>query len=282
MYCYCSIDIKTVLHMRNFLLNVLLVCFGLFCLTYYFEVESLYYWFGISALVLLLFLIVAELIIRWMKKDEPNVQSGNYVYWDYDSEPGCWAHNDSLSSLMIYRTDKTRLTDEQDTDDGWSIVSKVDSEPEGACLENEETTEIRKNGITIKYIFSWKKNYTWLLQHDIVRMLFDKKFFNEVLANAENGDADAQTLIGCCYGHNGKMSNAFIDHDEKKAVEWWNKASEQGHKYATRELALYYWHKNDREKARELNRKGDLNIFAISYGTKDYNKNKLSDENDSK
>ena len=264
--------------MKKILLNALLVCFGLFCLTYYFDVEPLYFCFGISALVLLLVLIVAELIIWRMKKDEPNVKTGNYVYWDYDSEPGCWAHNDSLSSLMIYRTDKIKISDEQNTDDGWSIVSKVDSESKGACLENEETTETRKNGITIKYLFNWKKHYTWLLQHDIVRMLFDKNFYNEVLANAVNGNADAQTLIGCCYGHNGKMSNAFVDHDVEKAVEWWNKASEQGHKYAMRELALYYWHKKDYEKARELNRKGELNISIISYGTKDYKNNIVPDE----
>ena len=250
-----------------------MICIGLAIATYWLKVEPLYYWFGISALVLLIFLIVTEIIISKMKKEaekNPDVQSGNYVYWDYEAEPGCWAHNDSLSCLMIYRTDKVKLSEEQNTNDGWTVVSKLDSGRRGACGEIEDTTEIRKNGVTIKYSFCWKKQYSWLLQYDIVRMLYDINYYNETLAKAENGDADAQTLIGCCYGHNGKMSDSYVKHNVRTAVQWWNKAADQGHRYAMRELALFYFHRENHEKARELNKKGNLNIFIISYGSEDY------------
>ena len=62
--------------MRKFLITLLLACMGLFGLTYHFDVEPLYYWLGITALVLLLLLIVAELII-WRMKKEDMFQTGN-------------------------------------------------------------------------------------------------------------------------------------------------------------------------------------------------------------
>ena len=131
--------------MREFFYKVLMICMFLTIVTYWLKVEPLYYWFGMSALVLLIFLIVAEIIISKMRKEaekNPDDQSGNYVYWDYDSEPGCWPHNDSLSCLMIYRTDNVQLSEEQNSDDGQSVVSKVDSERKGSCGEAEESTDV--------------------------------------------------------------------------------------------------------------------------------------------
>lgn len=41
---------------------------------------------------------------------------------------------------------------------------------------------------------------------------------------AKKGDADAQYRIGSCYS-----KGDGIEKDEKKAVNWWRKAAEQGH-----------------------------------------------------
>lgn len=131
--------------------------------------------------------------------------------------------------------------------------------------------EIRNNGVTIHYCFFWKKKFEWLLQHDIVRMLYDEKYFNAILSKAENGDADSQTLIGCCYGHNGKQSSDVVEHNMETALTWWHKAAEQGHKYAMRELALYHWHRKEYDKATYWWNKGKLDIFIIGY-TNNYHK----------
>ncbi|MBQ7421531.1 MAG: hypothetical protein IJV27_05270 [Prevotella sp.] len=221
----------------------------------------------ISALFLII-LVMAEFLINKMKtKAERDGETpyGNYVYWDYESEPGCWAHNDSLSGLTIYRKDSVVLSKENNTDEGWLVVEKKNSEPQGACLEEENTLEIRKNGVTIQYCFFWKRKFEWLLQYDIVRMLYDKKYYESILTKAENGDADSQTLVGCCYGHNGKMSLGVVEHNIKAALIWWHKAAEQGHRYAMRELALYHWHKGEHDKALYWWKKGKLDIFIIKH-----------------
>ena len=232
-------------------------------------IENMYYWFGILALALLTILIIREVVSGQMNhetENNPNVNTGNYIYWDYESEPDCWPHNDSLFAIIVYRTDDNDLPKDLNTDEGWKLANIVLSEPAGACLECEETIEKRKNGIVFHYEFCWKRQFVWLLQFDFVRMLFDSKYYEETLSDAQRGDADAQALIGCCYGHVGKQATSVVQHNEEKAVEWWQKAASQNHKYAMRELAIYYWHKKEYEKARDLNKKGNLNIFIMSNG----------------
>ena len=41
---------------------------------------------------------------------------------------------------------------------------------------------------------------------------------------AEQGHADAQQDLGCCYYNGGG-----VEHGMGKAVQWWTKAAEQGH-----------------------------------------------------
>lgn len=116
----------------------------------------------VMSIVLMLFVAVGQLIIVGMRKKHEGKVIGeqprhNYVYWDYESEPGCWAHNDSLFSLMVCRTDKTSLSDDLHADEGWEVESAIHSEPTGACLECESTIETRKNGLVFQYNFYWKK-----------------------------------------------------------------------------------------------------------------------------
>jgi len=90
------------------------------------------------------------------------------------------------------------------------------------------------------------------------------------LEKAKSGDADAQTLVGCCYGHNGMMATDVVVHNVDEALKWWHLAAEQGHKYAMREIALYHWHRGEQEEAKKWNEKGDLKIFIISRHSMDY------------
>ena len=234
---------------------------------YYFRWNSLGWCIAITSL-LFLFLAFAKFLVWRMKKESKEneeTRCGNYVYLDYESEPGCWAHNDSLSGLIIYRIDSVVLSDDNNTDDDWRVVSKEESEPHGACSEAVSTLEVRKNGLSFEYNFLWKRDFEWLLQHDFIRMLYDKKYFDGILHRAEEGDSDAQTLIGCCYGHNGKMSLGVVEHNLNNAVSWWRKAAEKEHKYAMRELALYHWHRDEKEQAMYWYKEGNLDIFILDY-----------------
>jgi hypothetical protein len=189
---------------------------------------------------------------------------GNYVYWDYESEPGCWAHNDSLFMLMVIRKDNEEQTDNMDTDEGWEIVSSEDYKQESSCGEHVKTKEVRRNGLKFEYDYHWKEKFEWLLHYDFVRMLYDKGYFDCFLKKAEKGDSDAQTLVGCCYGHTGNMATGVVTHNIETALKWWHLAAEQGHKYAMREIALYHWHRGEEDEAKMWNDKGDLKIFILS------------------
>ena len=96
-------------------------------------------------------------------------------------------------------------------------------------------------------------------------MLFDKKYFESKLKLAEGGDAECQALIGCCYGHNGTMALDVVNHDIEKAFYWWNQAAELGFAPAMVELAIYYWHLGEKEKAKEWNEKSGRQVFIINH-----------------
>ena len=182
--------------------------------------------------------------------------------------------------MMVIRKDEVALTDGLNTDEGWEIVSSVDSEPEGACFEHMTTQEERKNGLRFEYDFCWKAKFEWLLQHDFIRMLYDKNYFDRFLEKAKDGDADSQTLVGCCYGHNGTMAMDVVSHNEEEALKWWHLAAEKDHKYAKREIALYHWHRGEQDEARKWNEKGDLQIFILSRYSMDYQQS-MDSENES-
>lgn len=200
------------------------------------------------------------------EKPDDGTKCGDYVYFDYESRPGCWAHNDTLYSLAIVRTDNIVVSDwsELNTDNGWEVDKANDSEPTGSCSEYIERIESRKNGLTFHYDFYWRDRCWWYGKHDLVRVLFDKKYFESILQLAERGDAESQALIGCCYGHNGTMALNVVNHDIEKALYWWNKAAENGFTPAMVELALYYWHLDEKEKAKEWNEKSGRKVFIIN------------------
>lgn len=198
------------------------------------------------------------------EKPDDGSRYGNYVYYDYENEPGSWAHNDTLYLLIIIRTDGQIIDDWVNTDEGWEIKNAIDSEPDGSCGEYIQRTEQRKNGLSFTYKFLWRDRCWWYPSYDVVRMLFDKQFFNKILKDAEQGDAISQTLVGSCYGHNGRMSLNVVEHDIEKANYWWNKAAENGFIPAMVELALYHWHKGEKEKAVEWNKKSGHKVFIIN------------------
>ena len=47
--------------------------------------------------------------------------------------------------------------------------------------------------------------------------------FEELLAKAEKGDAEAQYQLGCCY-----YEGDGVEQNYEQAVYWWTKSAEQG------------------------------------------------------
>ena len=78
---------------------------------------------------------------------------------------------------------------------------------------------------------------------------------NECRAAAEQGDADAQDLLGDCYQYGW-----HVHKDYAAAVEWYEKASAQGHAAAQRSLGWCYENgygvKQSAEKSAYWYRKG--------------------------
>ena len=70
-----------------------------------------------------------------------------------------------------------------------------------------------------------------------VSLLADNKAnFETAKKNAEQGDTEAQCILGSCYTFGEGVSK-----DEKKAVEWYTKSAEKGNAGAQCNLGMYYW-----------------------------------------
>lgn len=188
----------------------------------------------------------------------------NQVYFDYEAAPGLWPHNDSMFMLIVTRVDDLSLKSvDLNTDEAWRIVSQEYSEPTGSCYEHMTMREIRQNGLVFDYEFFLKRSYDWVMEHDLIRPLYDQQYFHNLVTKAEAGDHEAQTVVGSCYGHCGANVSRYIKHDEDKAFYWWRKAAEAGYKYAIRELTVYYIHRRDYENAEKWYEKGDFSSIVL-------------------
>ncbi len=221
------------------------------------------FWAIIIGLIVV-FVGVVILSIKLGLRPDDGTRIGKYVYFDYDKEPGIWAHNDALYAFKIIRIDKLKLKDVLQTDKGWEIESFSETDPEGSCCECKERTEIRKNGLTFHYYLKNWQNCWWYEKHDLVRMLFDKRFYVKIMNRAEHGDDEAQTLVACCMAHNGKMGQHVVKHGINAAVLWWKFAANKGNVYAMRELAIYYWHLGKKEEAFQWNEKSGNLCWVFS------------------
>ena len=224
----------------------------------------------ISFAILVILAVFLTKKLKIENSPDDGTKYGNYVYLEYESNAGFWAHNDSLYLLAIERTDHNHISDwsKINTDEGWEIASYRESEPDGSCNQHIERYETRKNGLSFYYEFAWRERCWWYPDHDLIRMLFDKDFFMEKLMQAKRGDVIFQTLVGCCYGHNGKMGLQVVEHDIEKALYWWNKAAANGFTPAMVELAIYHWGKKEYNKAFEWNEKSGGQVFVIEYHRK--------------
>ena len=70
--------------------------------------------------------------------------------------------------------------------------------------------------------------------------------FKAVINAAEQGDAEAQSKLGCYY-----IQGKTVKKDVEKAVEWWTKSAEQKNSDAQFNLGLYYYSEHkDYKRAR--------------------------------
>ena len=210
---------------------------------------------GIIAVVVII--MVASLKTRQKRK------SSACLYAHHECPDYFGPHGDSLRSIYIVQTKGIRQPLVYPDKPEWEIIQKEQSDPEGACCEYIHIKEKRNNQSEWEYHICWIKDFEWLLQFDLPRILTNKAFFDEYLHKAETGDADAQTLMGSCYAHCLDLANNVITFDEEKALYWWGKAAEQGHRYAMMELAIYYFNKKDYAKAADWNEWGDCNLYLI-------------------
>ncbi len=203
--------------------------------------------------------IIAVVILKAKRKNKRKT----YLYAHHECPSYFGPHGDSLRSIYIVQTKGIRQQLFYPDKPEWEIIEKNQSDPEGACCEYIQIKEKRNNQSEWEYHICWIKDFEWLLQFDLPRILTDKTYFNEHLLKAESGDADAQTLIGSCYAHCLELAKNVVTRDEEKALYWWNKAVKQGHRYAMMELAIYYYNKKDYDKAADWNEWGNCQVSII-------------------
>lgn len=217
----------------------------------------------ISILLIIIAIVVATVIVIAISKAKQRRNSKNCLYYHHECPSYFGPHGDSLKVIFIrqtkYKTQQLVYPEKSE----WEIVEKTQSDPEGACSEYISIKEKRNNQSEWEYHICWMRDFEWLLQFDLPRILTEKAYFNEYLLKAESGDPDAQTLMGSCYAHCLELAKLVITQDEEKALYWWNKAAEQGHRYAMMELAIYYCNKNDMEKAIEWNDRCECGLSTV-------------------
>ncbi|MBQ2187572.1 MAG: sel1 repeat family protein [Bacteroidales bacterium] len=216
-------------------------------------------------MVLLVILIVLAFIVYTINvsKVEKRNERKTHLYLHEECPNYFGPHGDTLKSIFIKQThDKSEVLIDSSKPE-WKVLDRTKSNPEGSCLEYITIKETRNNQSKWEYHICWINEFKWLLQFDLPRILTDKTYFNKILLKAESGDSDAQTLIGSCYAHCLELAKPVITKDEQKALYWWNKAAEQGHRYAMTELAIYYFNKKSYKEAVEWNNKGQCHVYTI-------------------
>ncbi|MBF0159411.1 MAG: sel1 repeat family protein [Magnetococcales bacterium] len=74
----------------------------------------------------------------------------------------------------------------------------------------------------------------------------NQKQIEEIIANAGQGDVDAQFILGAMYA-----MGQGVPHDHHEAVRWFHKAAEQGDPDAQRKLGMIYYHGQGVEQDRQ-------------------------------
>ena len=87
----------------------------------------------------------------------------------------------------------------------------------------------------------------------------------QLLINAENGDADAQAILGRCY-YNGEG----VAQNKVEAVKWFQKATEQGHAASQVMLGMCYFngegiHKNQSEGVKLIHAAAEKGVASAQW-----------------
>lgn len=203
-------------------------------------------------------------------------KSKKCIYFECDTNTGYdGPHGDDIARrVYIYSSVKhlNKLSNDWECEKRvWKAVDYNGEEIEYSSYEEARKlpvdvpdirlTEYRKNGAVIEYQEIWG-GMSYFVEHDIVRLLFDEDYYQEVLAKADNGNADLQYLLGCCYAYCGANTNT-IKQDEEKALYWWQKSAEQENRMAYRALAFFAFLHKEYEKARQLAEQYDLHEYVI-------------------
>ena len=128
-----------------------------------------------------------------------------------------------LFSLTLFFSCTSEAPEEEKTE---GITEEEKADLENAKFQRKATDALNKDKINIQNNSSHNEGFVMATQPD---MKVDQEKFKNVLKNAVKGDPDYQYSLAMCYKY-----GYAVKPDTKKALFWFKKAADQGHKQAER------------------------------------------------
>ncbi len=212
---------------------------------------------GILLLVLFIKLLTSENPTRYQRE-----KGSSCLYFEYELEPGLWAHNDAIATIHIWEEASEEEKPTLNADEAWTTAGIEKEEIPDSMGDGVEMTRITKNGRKWKYRMYIPDRWDWLIQLPLIRFLNDSEYRERIEGevNNEKCNSNKELLIACCLLHapqyhtpvqeEGKTQEQL---DTDQAEKLLLSSSKKGNLNAKYELICLYHEKGEYEKVVELN-----------------------------
>ena len=184
------------------------------------------------------------------------------LYYEYELEPGLWAHNDAIASIHIWEEASGEETPTPDADEAWTTVSVEKEEIPDSMGDGVEMTIEKKNGRKWKYRMYISDRWNWLVRLPLIRFLNDPKYRERIESkvNDEKCDSNIELLIACCLLHAPQYHTSVQEEgktqeqlDTDQAEKLLLSSANKGNLNAMYELICLYHEKGEYETVVKLN-----------------------------
>lgn len=209
---------------------------------------------GVLLLVLLFKLLTSENPTRYQRE-----KGSSCLYFEYELEPGLWAHNDGIATIHIWEEASGEENDCLNADEAWTTEKEEipDSMGDGIVL-----TRMTKNGRRWRYKMYIPERWDWLIELPLIRFLNDSEYRERIenKVNDEKCDSNKELLIACCLLHAPQYHTSVQEEgktqeqlDTEQAEKLLLSSSKKGNVNAMYELVCLFYEKEEYEKAVEYN-----------------------------
>ena len=213
---------------------------------------------GVLLLVLLIKLLTSEKPTKYQRE-----KGSSCLYYEYELEPGLWAHNDAIASIHIWEEASGEETPTPDADEAWTTVNVEKEEIPASMGDGVEMTIVKKNGRKWKYRMYIPDRWNWLARLPLIRFLNDLEYRERIesKANDEDCNSNIELLIACCLLHAPHYHTSVQEEgktleqlDTDQAEKLLLSSAKKGNLNAMYELICLYHEKGEYETVVKLNK----------------------------